>query len=287
MCELEIKSVLGDEETRDVLELAQICSQHEQIPLDGLISNLLLRNHGSRAAKAFLFYEDRQLAGFLGMALRPNGQEVQLSGIVHPGQRRKKIATNMYAEAKKQTETNLFEKQYLICHPASLSGKGFLQSIGAAYQFTEYTLSYGPHIFPPGKKNILELRRMDSYDTHGAHRTLMNSFGMSEEDAVKQINKYQEGKGRQIYVAKLSIWSVGIMMVTKEGCDVFVDSIAIQPFFRKKGYGKQMVLQTIEKIQRDEEAVVNLKIRAEDPSQLQLFKSCGFIENAAYDYYSF
>jgi GNAT superfamily N-acetyltransferase len=285
--ELQIRSSLVDTEIQQVFELAQICLQSDQSSLNPILDVSLLRSPKGEIAKAFLFYVDKRLAGFLGITVASNGGEVRLTGMVHPNERRKKIATKLLTAAKTELDKHTKKRRLIVCNRSSSTGNEFIKSIGAPFEFSEYHLTLIPTGLPSLHKNTIDLRRVESHDIPVVQSILMKCFGDTKEEALPFIERAMKAKEFSIYIAKLGIWSIGTITITNEGSEMYLSKFAVQPIFQGKGYGKQILLQCIEQIRKEDDKPIKLRVQVEHESKLELYKSCGFYETDHYDYFRF
>ncbi|WP_134683817.1 GNAT family N-acetyltransferase [Brevibacillus migulae] len=284
---VQIRNRLSDSEIEKILELAHQCNQFEHIHVDVTLNISMLRNRNGRENHDFLYYVDDRLVGFLGMYFISSEEEVELSGMVHPEHRNRKIASTLLTEAKMQLAKRDLRQRLIVCDHSSASGQQFLKAIGATYRFSEYSMGLvdTPPPCKPSKK--LELVPVHPADTTDVIRILMESFGDTEQEARELVERNTAGGDHQMYVAKDDTLPIGTITASRDGADVYITAFAVHPTYQGKGYGRQLLTQCIELIRQEENGPIKLDVQTENAKALGLYKACGFQEIAAYDYYSF
>ena len=129
------KRGLTPEEFKSVTQLANICNSYDQITLK--INPTMLQTRPGDETNDFLYYENGELIGFLGL-YQFNNQEIEISGMVHPEHRRRGVFFELLSAAKPEIHQRRIAKLIFINEKQSTSGKFFLESLGARYSFSEY-----------------------------------------------------------------------------------------------------------------------------------------------------
>ena len=198
----------------------------------------------------FLYYNEQELIGYLGIC-DFGGEELEISGMVHPAFRRQGIFTQLYqlveAEFKRRAPSELL----LVCHKNSDSGKKFVEHLNATYHHAEYDMQLDPANFSH------ELSyRLTFQETEG-HLFI----GKQEEQVIGQVRLEQEEVG-------------GIY------------ALEVVPEFRGQGYGRELLTWAVEKLLAQGAKKIFLQVDTVNANALGLYQSCGFVEQDVMMYYS-
>src|SRR5947209_1607857 len=88
-------------ELAQIEQLALLCNTYDGLDLK--LNWETLRSRPSEQTNDFLYYAADQLVGYLAL-FSFNAQEAELSGMVHPDQRRRGIFSTLLQEAKRECE---------------------------------------------------------------------------------------------------------------------------------------------------------------------------------------
>ncbi len=93
------KHILTDTELREIEHLTEICNKYEDLHMR---FSWLRTRPLSEEANDFLYYEDGKLTGYLNISSYGR-KEKELTGMVHPEQRRKGIFRALFTAAKEDS----------------------------------------------------------------------------------------------------------------------------------------------------------------------------------------
>jgi len=283
---IQSRSSLSETEIREVLELSHLCNECEGIDLEITLNFSMLRRRDGQEENDILCYADNRLVGFLGMYFISSNEEVELSGMVHPDYRGRGLAFALLKEAHSRLERRNVRHRLIVCDQASHSGQKFLKAIGAHFQFSEYSM-YLETMPEQLQDTTLDLLPVRPHDKDNVAAILMESFGDSEEEVRGLIERNTSSAEHQMYIAKHNTLPIGTITVTRDGDDMFITAFAVHPKFQGKGYGRQILSQCIVHIDSESKGTtIKLDVQTENANALGLYKSCGFKQIAAYDYYS-
>ena len=281
---------LSSEQLKDIKQLEDICSAHERLRMK--LNWEMLENRSSGGIEDFLCYRDNQLIGFLGLyGFGQNPEEIELTGMVHPQFRHRKVFTDLFDKAKKECMDQKAGRILIISEGSSESGIGFALSTGAAYSFSEFRMKFNePHApFSPGHGIVLrkaeprddpELRELDAKHFGGA--------GTVSEEASEEASEASglpDESYKTTYIAELNGKLIGKIGTTMEGPEGYVFGFVIKPEYRGRGYGKETLSLILSKLLSENIRTVLLEVAAENNNALSLYKSCGFKEDTVYNYY--
>jgi GNAT superfamily N-acetyltransferase len=99
----------------------------------------ILRAREGRIVEDFLWWEDDQLLGFLGLyAVKP--PTVEIAGMVDPAARRRGIATALLDAALEVCRERRYEQALLVTAGGARPGRAFALSRGAELEHSEHAL---------------------------------------------------------------------------------------------------------------------------------------------------
>jgi len=238
----------------------------------------------------FLFYEDGILAGYL--VLDDHGTKAkELTGMVHPEHRRKGIFTALLAAAKEECKGRGVRKLILICEDSSRSGRAFVAATGTHYDSSEYRMELetfrGKEIFD----DRLFFRQANESDLEGLIAILVDGFDETVEEVKSSITDSFEEPYCHFYLATFGEASlgcnepVGCLKLYEMQDEVGIYGFVVRSAYRGRGYGRQMLEDTIRTIEASSQKQIMLEVDTQNTNALGLYRSCGFKETTTYGYY--
>ncbi|OCT16175.1 hypothetical protein A8709_01660 [Paenibacillus pectinilyticus] len=281
------KAGLTPQELEEVRALWEVCNEHEAIEIKLNWSTLSSRPAG--ITNDFVYYEKDKIIGFLAIYSFLS-TEVEISGMVHPEARRRGVFGRLVQRAIETCREREVPKIIFINEHASESGKAFLMGLGASYSFSEYVMVLQEQVIPPvSTQTELRIRLADSTDTELLVELNMSGFDMTEDDTREYVNQTIIGDKERTWIAEIGenrepIGKIGAMV--ERGVSGFIYGFCVVPSVRGKGYGRQILSQTITALKEQEQAEhIKLEVSVENEKALGLYESCGFATKNANDYY--
>ncbi|WP_171685353.1 GNAT family N-acetyltransferase [Paenibacillus planticolens] len=281
---------LSPQELKEVRELWEACNSHDHIDIKLNWSTLSDRPPG--VVNDFLFYRDDRIVGFLAIYSFLS-TEVEISGMVHPDVRNQGIFGQLVQVALEACRGRGVPKAIFINERGSASGKAFLAELGAGCSFSEYVMELQEDAAgaPQTGEQPITLRSASVQDTELLVELNTSGFNMPEDDAREYVNQTITGDKERTWVAELGlgeqkepIAKIGAMI--GEDSSGFIYGFCVLPAYRGKGYGRQILSQTIVELkQRHQAGKVKLEVAVENEKALGLYESCGFRTKNANDYY--
>lgn len=260
-----------------IQNLQDICEKY-----DGIILKLnweMLRNRSENEKEDFFHYEDGQLVGFL--ATYSFGEKVEICGMVHPNFRRKGIFSNLLKEALEIIPKG--SKILLNAPEASSSAKEFVKSKNYSYSFSEYQMVWKNSEVKPVEE-IVRFTKAKIIDFSFIANLDVVCFGFDKTDAEKYNNRILNEPDRLLYIIEVNNEKIGKMSVQRENNESWIYGFAILPQFQGKGYGRNALLQIIQK-ENQIGNEIHLEVALENSNAKKLYLNCGFKQYNTQDYY--
>ena len=270
-------------ELAEIRTLADICEAYEHLHMK--LNWDTLRTRPQDQTNDFLYYEHDILVGFLAF-FSFNSLEGEVSGMVHPAYRRKGIFTRLFTVAREECQRRSIPTLLLIVEHSSQSGQGFATSLTPGYQHSEYKMALTEVKTLPELDLHLQFRmaKLDEAPIL-AHITAI-SFHLPEQDVMWYAERKAEDTKNKVYVVLLNETYIGKIDVSLNEHEAYIAGFGVLPPYRGRGYGRQILAQTIREIRATGQNKIVLEVATENKNALTLYQSCGFQEVSSYDYYS-
>ncbi len=274
---------LNEKQLQDIKNLEGACLSYEKLSMK--LNWDMLNTRSDLENNDFLYYENDQLIGFLGLyGFGPQPEEIELTGMVHPEQRQKGIFKCLFAEAKKECFSREAGRILIISEKSCPSGTGFTKSTGAQYVFSEYRMKFNESAVPRFTSHGIKVRQAEANDYANIKKLDALCFGKSDESPAEETAP-AESSYRTQYISELDGKFIGKIGVAMEGNDGYIFGFAINPEYRGRGFGRETLSLALLKLQTSNIRTVLLEVAVQNENALSLYKSCGFKEDTIYDYY--
>ncbi len=279
------KQGLTQTEFSEIEALAALCNGYEGLELK--LNWNILRNRPVQETNDFLYYENGQLVGYLAL-FSFNSKEAEISGMVHPAYRRRGIFTTLLSAAQEECQCRRVPKLLLIVQHISRSGQAFAVSLHPGYDHTEYRMALQEAGVLSAFNTQLHFRRASLEDAPMLAHITAVSFDIDEKEINWNAAHVMEAPDRRYYVATLGDRNtyIGKIEVSLNNHEATIYGFGVLPEYRGRGYGRQMLMQTIQDILATGQQHIVLEVATENKNALSLYQSCGFRETGSYDYYS-
>ena len=265
---------MTEHELVEARKLADMCNEYEK--LDYLTPDLDMQS--------FLYYKNGSLVGFLN--LFPAG-EIEVYAVVHPENRRKGIGRALLDAAKEECKRRGSSSCLLVCEEASSSGRAFVEAMGAQYRFSEYRMKLEPErVKHQLHLDQVELHLADTGDVELLARLTAAAFSSRKEEHLKRYAHDIQKPSHRFYIAKLQGEPIGSLGVVIHDRRVYIIAFGVLPVYRGRGYGRQMLAETIGILLAEDWQEILIEVVTENRNALSLYRSCGFKETTSYRYYS-
>ncbi|WP_064091263.1 GNAT family N-acetyltransferase [Rossellomorea aquimaris] len=272
--------MLTSEQLQDIKQLQIRCENFDDINLK--LNWDMLQNRNNKLDD-FFYYEEDILIGFL--ALYGFGDTYELCGMVHPDHRRQHIFQDLFKQAILSLNNRTFHKLLINVPGTSTSGKGFLSSIEAAYDFTEYEMKW--HEQPLTiESDQVSLRNASQKDIDYIIELDEKCFSVIHNDAVTYTKNLFKESGLGNLMIENNGQTVGKIRVQRLENQSGIYGFAIDPSFQSKGIGRTALsLTVLEEAKRTKD--IFLDVAADNSTALKLYESSGFRTIYSQDYYRY
>lgn len=262
----------------EIRNLEAVCYAIEQLTLK--LNWDMLDNRPLDELNDFLYYENEELVGFLG--LYALGGQIEITGMVHPNHRRKGIFSQLFSKAMQECKSRGVERVLFITERHGIAGQEFAKSAGWSYVFSEYRMKLDVPVNRDIPNHGITLRRAQPGDFSELFRLDEVGFGAS---TVLDESGEAPPFYHSTYIAELEERFLGKIGVTMEGQSSYIFGFVIKPEVRGCGYGREVLQLTIERLSAEGKLPVILEVAVENEKALKLYQSCGFETVTVYDYY--
>jgi ribosomal protein S18 acetylase RimI-like enzyme len=263
--------------------LLHVCNTHEGLDLK--INQQILHARPHDVINDFLYYEQDVLVGFLGLyAFNPH--EAEISGMVQPAYRRKGIFTLLFRAALEECQHRNITHLLLIVAHASTSGQAFAGQLDSIYDHSEYKMVLEEPRLPSSFAANLQFREAREEDIPALTHITALAFDLPEQGADWYSKDVLAHPAHRYYVAVLSnVDVIGKLDVSLGEQEAFIYGFGVLPEYRGRGYGRQLLAQTIQALFALGKTQIALEVATVNKNALSLYQSCGFRETGSYDYY--
>lgn len=275
---------LSAEDCAAIARLGAHCNAQDGITLK--LNDFMLQHRPPDQRNDFLYVIDGEVVGYLGL-YQFNGREIEISGMVHPDQRRKGIFSSLVAAAIHEIEQRHIHKLIFINQQNSDTGKLFLTALGASYSFSEYWMKLGD-VRTPAMVHPLRLRAAASADMPFVAHALAAGFQLDEQDMLDSLTSGNEpGEAQSVRcIVELDGADIGTLAIHHpDEASAFIYGFSILPEHQGRGYGRQALCLAVQSALSQDRTTVELEVACENQGALSLYQSCGFEVTGANDYY--
>ncbi|PGL68888.1 GNAT family N-acetyltransferase [Bacillus sp. AFS055030] len=269
---------MTDKQFNEITVLQDTCEKFDEITLK--LNWEMLRNRKNDVNEDFFHYEEDQLVGFL--ATYYFGEKVEICGMVHPNFRRKGIFSSLLNEALNSLSS---VKTILLNAPkASASAKEFIRhQKNCSYSFSEYQMVWKNQEVKEYTP-IVKFKKAELVDFAFISNLDVVCFGFENSDAQKYNQRILNEPNRHIYIIEVNNEKIGKMSLLRENNESWIFGFAILPEYQGKGYGKNALLQIIQK-EHEIGNEIHLEVALENSNAKKLYIDCGFRQYNTQDYY--
>lgn len=280
--QIEWKQHLTEAEAQQVAALAAYCNKHDGIDLK-VEQEWLLNRASDRPRDVLLRGEQNEVLGFIQL-FSVVQQVAELNGFVHPDYRRQGHFRQMLRAVATELEVRGTHRAILVADKRSAPGLATVQTLDATYKISEYSMRLSRVPDPVQTHPGLQLREATEADFGFLVRCSSLAFGDPEAITAELLRKTNE-PNRKAFVAELEGTPVGMIrqMVFPDFAGIM--GFSVLPDQQGKGYGRQILNQLVRQLVDAGYSHIELDVECDNTNALQLYRSCGFAETSAYDYF--
>jgi len=277
---IKLKDNNDNNDYLDINNLQKYCLDFDKTTLKLEIDYKLSRAEGESGAlnsiNEFMYYNNNELIGYIGIC-HFGGDALEVNGMVHPQFRRRGIFKKLF----------LLVNMLLLSDNNSISGQGFIKSMGASYDHTEYEM----FLISKHEQDILldnvVLRKANNKDAREITYQDSIYFEIEDKEEDIKIPEEEEKSGMITYLAEVDAEIIGKVRleVSNSNNIVGIYGLGVKPDDRGKGYGREILIGAIGKLKERNPKEIMLQVATKNNKALNLYKSCGFVENSIMDYY--
>lgn len=281
-----LKKYISEEEKNEIQGLEDKCVEEDKVNMK------LELNYRSKIEKdykkdngdinEFLNYLNNELIAYLSIS-NFGGNIAEINGMTHPGYRRRGIFTKIVTLALEECKKRKFSEVLLLCDDKSYSGMKFIEGINGEYSFSECRMNCIDWRIEERNNNIL-LEKANNDKIYEINRLNGIFFGDIWSESI--LPEDEDKDGTTTYLIVLQNKTIGKIKVTKDLSSAFISGFGIIPEFRGKGYGKAILVEVLNNLNKENINKVSLDVEIKNKSALYLYKSCGFKEESIMNYYS-
>ncbi|MDF2610815.1 MAG: acetyltransferase [Lachnospiraceae bacterium] len=267
-----------------IREIDKQCKKHDKLHGSICLDTSLNIDQGMNSI--FLYYEEDRLVSVLSVFM-PSAEEAEITACTLPEYRQKGYFNQLLNEAKKELLKYQPIDILYVCEPQSQGGVAAIHKLGAELDFTEYFLRYSGDTSEEMRRKHSEmvLRNAEAEDIESLIMLSQQTFGDEYDNAKSLITKSLESSNRTQYIVTLKGEPIGLAAVSIEDFETSIFGVGILPNQQGKGYGKDLLILLIEIIKKQGIDNITLEVDSSNQNAFHLYKKCGFVVAASYDYY--
>lgn len=244
-------------------------------------------NYFQSMANWFLLYQDEVLISLLS-AFAPTTTQIEFGGYTLPKARRKGCFSTLLDVAAEEARKYHYQHQLLITDRSCKPGQAFVRQLGASYSNTEYQLIWHPSTPLASSPGLPSLELAEATLTELESLTALSQtiFGGTTDEARRILETTFTSPHLTQYVARLDGQTIGMVAINFEQTTAWIIGLGLQPGFQGKGFGKCILLQTLELLRDNPRAkAIMIEVDSTNETALNLYQKTGFVIQMGQDYF--
>lgn len=244
---------------------------------------------GACPLNEFIYYAGDMPVSYLGVSCF-GGNIAEINGMTHPDWRGKGFFHQLFAHVIRECRQRHYSKVLLLSDDNSESGVAFIKSVGGIYDFSEYRMKLTRY---PDYDGISPITLRTAGKTEGKTIAVLNAiFFEGEKDNPEENDNETEGyndisPSTSVYFIELSGNIIGKIHTECNDGTAFISGFGIRPEFRKNGYGRAALNETLKILASKNISEVSLDVVCTNSKALNLYISCGFEQQSTMNYYRY
>lgn len=280
--EMMAKSSLEAEDVAQIKELEEVCNRAEGIRIKFNWSMMQTRDAAYQSD--FCFYHEGRLVGYA--PLDRFGSAFEVTAAVLPAFRRQGIFRLLFEAARQEAQRCQASELLLVSYPGSQAGTAALAHLEVIYKNSEYHMEAQATTLPVLTASALDLEEVTAANVVQLSRLLTASFEDARWNTPDALLKDLQREDGRYFIARLEREAIGQIGVIAENDSVYIRAVGIVPEWRGRGYGRQLLATTVQKMQAEGHTHFELDVATNNRQALSLYQSCGFEATTVYDYYT-
>jgi mycothiol synthase len=282
------------------VESEQIDPCGRYISAQGLSDNLGRPNFAPQK-DLFVAEFNGKLVGYLSVTLEPGIQRALLEGMVHPGHRRKGLATKLFSSSMQRAKESGVRTAQISVLENNSAAKSLL--IKLEYQFIrnffEMKLDINNTRLPPARQGHITSRRLKRVEEHLLaeiqNRCFADTWGFNPNttEEIAYRLKMQGRSPADVILTYLEDKLVGYcwtLLNSEENAKSaknkgLIHMLGVDPDYRKQEIGRSILLNGLEDLKGKGVDIVELTVDSENRAACSLYESVGFEVYAKTEWY--
>lgn len=285
---IRLKEKLNQKNYDDISSLQELCLETDKtalkLELDFKLNRAENKSEASDNINEFMYFDGDKLIGYIGICCF-NGDTVEVNGMVHPEYRRRGVFRKLFSLVKDEWSKRESKRMLLLSDAASASGLAFIKSTKSEYDHSEYEMYLRDDVKHELASGNVQLRKASNRDAKEIARQNCIYFDGEYEAKDTPMPEEEEKCGSVIYMAEIDNRIIGKIHLEISNGTGGIYGFGVLPEYRRKGYGREILVGAIEKLKEKNLKDIMLQVAATNKKALSLYKSCGFEETSTMDYY--
>ena len=244
---------------------------------------------------------DGNLIGCVGAFLEPGIGRALLDGLVHPLQRKKGIATNLFAHAVEHARRAGLKVAQVCIPQKNQAAKNLIKRLELQFirRFIGMELDLSTNLLPDNTPTTYTIRHLQPGEeqllTDIQNRSFADAWGFhpnTTEEIAYRIN-LGSCAPEDILMACLGDRPIGYCWTRRfvekhaasENAKGEIHMLGVDPNFRKQGVGRSVLLAGLSHLKDKGITIIELTTDSEDPVAFRLYESVGFQEMMISEWY--
>ncbi|MDR7856503.1 GNAT family N-acetyltransferase [Tissierella sp.] len=283
-----LKEKINHQDSVDISNLQNICLEKDKITLKLEIDYKLSINDKEKDVldhiNEFLYYDDNRLVGYIGIC-DFGGDAIEVNGMVHPKYRRRRIFTKLFSLVKNEWENRKPKRILLLSDSKSITGLGFISSLGAKHVHSEYEMFYNSHSRAFELSNNICFRKAADKDLKEISRQNSIYFDSEYDEDSTSISDEERMDGMNTYMAEIDNKIIGKVRLETISNFGGIYGLGVLPEYRGRGYGRDILTWSVKKLKETDSKEIVLQVSVSNENALNLYKSTGFEIKSKMDYF--
>lgn len=283
-----LKEKINHQDYEDINHLQNLCLEDDDITLKLEIDYKLSINDKEKDVldhiNEFLYYEDNILVGYIGIC-DFGGDAIEVNGMVHPEYRRRRIFTRLFNLVKDEWQNRKPKKMLLLSDNKSISGLGFINSLGANHVHSEYEMFFNDSNKTLELSNNIIFRKGTNMDLKEISKQNSIYFDSEYDEEDTSISLENVMDALDTCLAEIDDKTIGKVRLEVNNHIGRIYGLGVLPEYRGRGYGRDILIWSIQKLKEMGAEEVMLQVSVSNENALHLYKSTGFEIKSTMDYF--